>query len=85
MFVHLLDPAGTIWGQGDGPPVGGFYPTSAWDPGEVVVDERLVTVDAGAPLGVYQLAVGLYELSTGMRLSTPDGDWVILGNIEVEP
>ncbi|MFC2015599.1 hypothetical protein ACFLUM_01565 [Chloroflexota bacterium] len=85
VFVHLLVPAGTIWGQGDGPPAGGFYPTSAWDPGEVVVDKRLVAVDAGTPPGVYQLAVGLYELSTGARLSSPDGDRVMLGDIEVAP
>ena len=85
VFVHLLDPAGAIRGQGDGPPAAGFYPTTAWDSGEVIVDEHVVAVDPDAPPGIYQLVVGLYELSTGVRLSTLEGDRVYLSDIEVGP
>jgi len=83
VFVHLLDEADQIRGQGDGPPAGAFYPTSFWDPGEIVVDERQVSVDADAPAGTYRLAAGLYVLSTGQRLSAAGGDRVLLGEIEI--
>jgi 4-amino-4-deoxy-L-arabinose transferase-like glycosyltransferase len=84
VFVHLLSPGDEIRGQGDGPPVGGTYPTSFWDPGEIVVDEHQVSVAADAPAGTYRLAVGLY-LPSGRRLVGPDGDRVFLAQVEVEP
>ena len=84
VFVHLLDEDGEIEGQGDGLPAGGFYPTSFWDPGETVEDEHQVLVSAQAEKGTYQLAVGLYLLSTGERMTADDGDRVILGEVQVE-
>jgi 4-amino-4-deoxy-L-arabinose transferase-like glycosyltransferase len=83
VFVHLLDGADQIRGQGDGPPAGGFYLSSFWDPGEIIVDEHQVSPDADAPAGTYRLAVGLYVLSTGRRLSTAQGDRVVLSEVEV--
>jgi 4-amino-4-deoxy-L-arabinose transferase-like glycosyltransferase len=84
VFVHLLDGADQIRGQGDGPPAGGFYPSSFWDPEEIVVDTHQVSVDADAPAGTYRLAVGLYVLPTGRRLSTVKGDRIVLGEVEVK-
>jgi hypothetical protein len=84
VFVHLLDGDDQIRGQGDGPPLGGFYPTSFWDPGEVVVDERQVLLDNDAPAGTYRLAVGLYLQSTGERLAVDGDDRVILTEIQVK-
>jgi hypothetical protein len=85
VFVHLLDEAGQIKGQGDGPPVDGFQPTTFWDPGEVIVDGHVVTVDADAPPGTYRLAVGLYQPSSGQRLAGSEGDRVLLGEVQVGP
>lgn len=72
VFVHLLDESGAPRGQGDGPPVGGDYPTSFWEPGEVITDKHRVDVDADAPPGSYRLAVGLYRLADGTRLAVWD-------------
>ena len=83
VFVHLLDAQDEIRGQGDGPPAGGFYPSSFWDPGEMVVDERQVSVDADAPAGTYRLAVGLYVLPSGQRLAVAGGDRILLGEVEI--
>jgi hypothetical protein len=83
-WVHLLGANDQIRGQGDGPLVGGFFPTSYWDPGELVVDERAVAVDADAPPGSYRLVAGLYILSTGQRLSAADGDRLALDEIRIE-
>ena len=85
VFVHLLDVEGQIRGQGDGPPAHGFYPTSSWDAGEVVVDEHLVAVDSEAAAGSYRLAVGLYLRPGGQRLATYGGeDRLFLDGIRVE-
>ena len=72
VFVHLLDASGTLWGQGDGPPVNGDYPTLLWEPGELIVDEHLITVDARAPAGDYSIAVGLYQREKNVRLPVWD-------------
>ena len=72
VFVHLLDASGRLWGQGDGPPVNGDYPTLFWEPGELIVDEHLITVDAQAPAGDYSIAVGLYQPQENIRLPVWD-------------
>mgnify|MGYP005834091839 FL=1 len=66
VFVHALDEAGAFLGQGDGPPVNGFYPTWAWAVGDQIVDRHRVDLDASAE--VHEFAVGLYRLSDGARI-----------------
>jgi hypothetical protein len=71
VFVHLLDQAGNLaWGA-DSPPLGGLYPATAWQPGEVVADPRTVQI-SGLALGEYTLAVGLYHPATLARLPVVD-------------
>jgi 4-amino-4-deoxy-L-arabinose transferase-like glycosyltransferase len=72
VFVHLLDGSDALRGQGDGPPVGGDYPTTLWEPGEIVADEHAVSVHADAPPGRYRLAVGFYRPPDGARLPVWD-------------
>ncbi len=80
VFVHLRDvESGENVAQGDGPPAAGWYPTSLWEVGEVVVDEHEVTVTADVPSGEYELVVGWYDPVTGERL----GSEVSLGTVEV--
>jgi len=65
IFVHLLDPAGQLAGQADGPPANGAYPTSLWDPGEIIVDPHALPE---LPAGRYRIQLGLYRPDTGERL-----------------
>jgi hypothetical protein len=51
----------------DGPPVQGYYPTSLWSPGEIIVDTHPLDL-AGLPPGTYELLAGLYHPATGERL-----------------
>jgi hypothetical protein len=84
VFVHLLDPSGNLITQFDGPPAGGAYPTSLWDPGEIIVDERLIS---NLTPGHYTLQIGLYQPDRGERLSvggSPDGT-ITLGEFQVKP
>jgi hypothetical protein len=93
VFTHLLDPAGRLRGQKDNPPQGGMYPTHRWDEGERVQDEYELMIAPDAPPGTYQIAVGMYELSTLQRLPVfdrngsllPDGRLLIAGPEVIQP
>jgi hypothetical protein len=85
VFVHLLDADGQIVQQWDAPPVGGWYPMSYWDPGEVVLDEHILAMNPDLPPGSYRLIMGLYQ-PDGARLSLEDGlDWLEVATFEVTP
>jgi hypothetical protein len=72
VFVHLIDKDGQLVGTGDGPPLGGGFPTQMWRPGDSVVDEHLVPLPPDLATGSYALRVGWYNPVTGARL--PVGD-----------
>ncbi|MBM3135544.1 MAG: glycosyltransferase family 39 protein [Chloroflexi bacterium] len=80
VFVHLLDSQGKLWAQHDGPPQDGALPTSAWNPGELLRDEHLLTVDIQAPPGDYRLAIGLYDPATLQRLPVFDAQGRLVGD-----
>jgi len=95
VFVHLLGEAynlatgNRLWGQQDGVPRQGAYPTTGWAVGEVVADHYTVTLQADAPPGEYVLEIGLYDATTGERLPVLDGagnfhdDHLILETVRV--
>jgi hypothetical protein len=66
-FVHLQ--AGDRQaGQLDSQPCAGAYPTTRWQPGEVVTDHRQLPLPAEPTADSYDLYVGLYDLATMQRL-----------------
>ena len=73
LFTHLVgsefNPAtqGPLWGQWDGMPGEGTWPTSTWQAGDVAVERIIIPIDPAAPAGTYTLALGLYDSSTGER------------------
>lgn len=87
LFVHLLDKNGDIIDQDDAQPTQGVYPTSAWEPGDVIVDRR--TWNSTAPPGTYSVQIGLYDLTTGQRLPVSGdgalGDRVVIGTLTIAP
>jgi hypothetical protein len=87
VFVQVLDAAGNIVSQADGVPVAGRYPTSAWEPGETIVDSREVQMPAGLSEGEYTLIVGLYDPTDGRRLplAEREADFFQLGALRVIP
>lgn len=74
VFLHLLDPADQIVGQRDAEPGGGVRLTTLWEPKDIIADHYGVAVHPATPPGSYRVEVGLYNPSTGQRLSTPDGE-----------
>lgn len=73
IFVQLLDADGNLVASGDGPPVGGFYPTSVWQAGEWIADMHELALSAELPPGTYTIAVGLYNPETLNRVARLDG------------
>ncbi len=69
VFVHAVDGAGNVVGQGDSPPVGNLYPTSDWRPGDVVQDVHVVVLERPA----VALRVGFYDRGTMQRLPVTGG------------
>ena len=68
VFVHLVDDAGNIVAQSDGPPAAG-YATDRWLPGEVVVDSHTLRPQTA---GRYRLLAGMYDPVSGQRLAAQD-------------
>ena len=74
VFTHLLGPSNQVIGQKDGVPQDGAYPTTLWEPGEVIVDRYSFVVNADVPPGSYPLEIGIYRPETGVRLPVLDAD-----------
>ncbi|MCB9162788.1 MAG: hypothetical protein H6644_23535, partial [Caldilineaceae bacterium] len=62
LFVHVVDAAGNQVAGQDQPPRGGFAPTHAWRPGQVLGDHVDVALPAELPAGEYSVRLGLYTL-----------------------
>ncbi|MEW5957421.1 MAG: phospholipid carrier-dependent glycosyltransferase [Chloroflexota bacterium] len=82
LFLQLLEAEGKPLAQHDGPPCGGYAPTSTWLPGQQIVDRHGLALPPDLPPGAYRLIAGLYNPATGARLATGDGrDFVDLALI----
>ncbi len=70
-FVHLRDAQGETIAQKDQQPLQAAYPTSLWDPGEIIADEVIISLPVEMEHGSHQLVVGMYDFQTGERLPIP--------------
>jgi hypothetical protein len=88
-FIHLRDAASHTVGQADRQPTAGSFPTSAWQPGDLVVDRHSLSLPASLAPGRYRLVAGLYHLKTlsrlGARLASGDAPnaEVPIGSVEI--
>lgn len=89
VFTQIIGPDDQVWGQHDNPPRGGSYPTTLWQPGELIADDYLIQVSPDAPPGRYTLIAGMYLPDTLERLpiqladGNPLTDSVPLTTIEI--
>ncbi len=68
VFIQALDNTTSEYITGfDGLPVQGDYPTSLWQPGEIIIDTHPLDLSLLQP-GSYNLIAGLYNPLTGERL-----------------
>jgi hypothetical protein len=73
-FVQLLNSAGERVAGWDAEPLQGQYPTSLWQPQEVVVDTFTLPLPETLPPDGYQLVTGFYDFATGERLPATAAD-----------
>ncbi len=76
VFNHLLDAAGNLIAQADGPPMPGTRRTTAdWDDpqGTIISREFRLHLPDTLPAGEYRLINGWYRRDSGQRLLTADG------------
>jgi hypothetical protein len=67
VFVHFYGPNGALFGQADKPDPVLDRPTNRWALGMTRVDQEIAVLKPDAPAGVYTVAVGLWDRSTGKR------------------
>lgn len=73
VFVHLDNAEWQTVALADGPPVGGLFPMVDWEPGDLIVDRRVIDLPGDLPPGTYRLTVGVYQPDTGERLPVISG------------
>jgi hypothetical protein len=88
VFLHLAAPDGFIQAQRDTQPAFGFYPTSNWQPGEIVADMHCLQLPQGLVPDQYNLLTGLYNPQNGERLqlssnSSREDNALLLGQVEI--
>jgi hypothetical protein len=79
VFVHLLDAKNQVVASGDAVPGNGEFPTTGWIADEYITDAHTLDI-ADLPRGPYQIEIGLYDPTTGVRLKTADGQDRVLFN-----
>lgn len=84
VFVHL--DGGGRRHNGDHDPVLGHYPTSLWQPGDIIVDRHRLVLERTSAPGTYTLHVGLFR--GNRRLEVTEGvhtdNRVTLGALQID-
>jgi hypothetical protein len=76
-LVHLYDAEGTLLAASDSPPLGGAFPTSLWEPGDLVADEYVLPDDGRG----MRVGLGWYDPPSGVRLPVRDGGELLADSV----
>ena len=88
VFTHVLERPETLWAQHDKPLT---PPASTWSVGQVMSDTYALTIKPDAPVGVYEVEIGVYDPATfdRLRVITDDGritdNYILLSKVRVVP
>jgi hypothetical protein len=74
VFTHLLDGAGQVVAQHDGPPAQGHTLSTTWVKGQIIEDTHELAFKEGGYAGGGTIEVGLYDAKTMVRLNTTSGE-----------
>lgn len=82
--LRLTDTQGQVWWEDTGAhPVGGYYPTGAWAPGEVVADFHEIKLEPYLSPGTYDLQVGLFTPFRNDGLPVNGQEWLKVAGISI--
>ncbi len=71
LFIHVIGPEGTL-AQYDGPLGQGLWPVAGWQPGVVVGERHVLSMNRAYDYNTDSVEVGLYWPDTGARLPVHD-------------
>ena len=74
--LQLQDEEGRMWAEHHSRPVEGAYPTTRWDEGEIVRDQRDWVVPPDVPSGRHRLLVSLIDEASGQQVGQADLRWL---------
>jgi hypothetical protein len=74
MYVHLIREDVELVAQRDAVPGNGLFPVQDWQPGELVRDQFALLLPPSLPAGEYEVRVGIYDATTGMRRSLAEAE-----------
>ncbi len=80
LFVHLLD-GDIIVAQEDGMPGDGFLPTTIWQPGWIVAERVVISLETPYDARKNRLEIGWYESTSGRRLPAFDPSGNLVGDV----
>jgi hypothetical protein len=82
LFIHVKDQAGNLVAQQDTLPFDGQYPTWAWNIGETVITDHMLTLpaDSASP---YTLSLGMYRYPSLERLPVVQDGEPMLDNVVI--
>jgi hypothetical protein len=84
IFTHLVAADGTLIAQADHIAGADSYPTSLWQPGNLLYNRFEIQLPAGTPPGEYRVLVGLYDERGRLKLSD-ERDHLELFDVTVTP
>jgi len=79
VFVHVTHD-GQMVASGDSLPAGGYYLTSQWRAGDIIVDDHSISLPEPFDSREHRIVVGLYELQTLERLALLDEAGHVIGD-----
>ncbi len=88
--VHVLDAQGHLFARDEDEPNGGFSPINQWTAGQTIIDYRSIRLPPTMPPGVYQITVGVFDLSSNRLLGARDpageriDDEPMIGTLRIE-
>ncbi|RME98561.1 MAG: hypothetical protein D6768_17060 [Chloroflexi bacterium] len=87
IFVQLLDSQNQIVAQTDAQPLQNIYPTSRWQPGDILAEQFVLPISVQELFAGNRLVTGMYDLSTGARLPVYNSRDDLLSNdmFQLEP
>ncbi len=84
VFLQLLAADGRLAAQHDGPPNGGYTPTSTWAAGQETITRQGLALPPDLAPGRYRLIAGLYDPASGLRLAVnAQRDFIELGPVTI--
>lgn len=78
-YVHLVDEEGNVVAQSDHQPGGSYYPTSLWQPAEILLDQHVFAIPIDGTESTLQLLAGMYLYPS----LEPLGELLDLGRLDL--